>query len=138
MNIDIINGNANFLFDSDGVMIVTSITNGGAVVRGELIYDGKNTVILNRNNKNFYAFKNIAPVIREKIKNSEYVTIIEQNNDEMYSYDVIVHLVADLGIDDDWQEYQEKVAQELQSKLTDEEMEELLTQSKELLDALEK
>ena len=44
---------------------------------------------------------------------------IKQNNDEMYSYDVIVHLVADLGIDDDWQEYQEKVAQELQSKLTE-------------------
>ena len=43
MAVDIVYKNANFLFDRDGVMIVTSIENAGIVIRGELIYDGKNT-----------------------------------------------------------------------------------------------
>ena len=58
MAVDIVYKNANFLFDRDGVMIVTSIENAGIVIRGELIYDGKNTAVLNRNNKEFFGLKN--------------------------------------------------------------------------------
>ena len=73
MAVDIVYKNANFLFDRDGVMIVTSIENAGIVIRGELIYDGKNTAVLNRNNKEFFGLKNIAPMVREKLKKSELI-----------------------------------------------------------------
>lgn len=138
MAVDIVYKNANFLFDRDGVMIVTSIENAGIVIRGELIYDGKNTAVLNRNNKEFFGLKNIAPMVREKLKKSEYVTIIEQNNKELYSYDVVVHFVLDLGLPDDWNEYQEKVTKDLQAKLSPEELQNLSEQSEYLLKELSK
>ncbi len=138
MAVDIIYKNANFLFDRDGVMIVTSIEDAGIIIRGELIYDGKNTVVLNRNNKEFFGFKNIAPIVREKLKNSDYVTIIEQNNKELYSYDVVVHMVPDLGLPDDWNEYQEEVVKDLQAKFSPEELQKLSDQSEYLLKELSK
>ena len=77
-------------------------------------------------------------MVREKLKKSEYVTIIEQNNKELYSYDVVVHFVPDLGLPDDWNEYQEKVTKDLQAKFSPEELQNLSEQSEYLLKELSK
>ena len=43
--------NAIFAKDDEGVMILTDITDMPPIVRGEAVYDGKNTIVINRNNK---------------------------------------------------------------------------------------
>lgn len=75
---DIINKNAQFIFDDKGVIILTDIVSTDNVKVGELVYDGKNSAILNRNNKDYYLLQNIAPCFREKLKTADKVTIIEE------------------------------------------------------------
>lgn len=77
MQVKVIEKNAVFVFDKQGVIIITDIEKKGNIVIGELVYDGKNVAILNRNNREFFSLKNIAPIMREKVKQSKYVTIIE-------------------------------------------------------------
>ena len=103
MKIDLIEKNAVFLFDKEGVIVITDIKKNEDVVMGELLYDGKNVAILNRNDKEFFALKNIAPLIREKIKQSKFVTVIEKDKDNIYSYQIEVHLKDDFGFVDDFE-----------------------------------
>ncbi len=133
MQVKLIEKNAVFLFDNEGVIILTDVEKNGNVVIAELFYDGKNVAILNRNNRDFFSFKNIAPLIREKIKHSKYVTIIEKNTDDIYSYKVEVHLKDDLGFKDDFNEYAERVIAILKEKMTPEEFENFLQKSEKFI-----
>lgn len=137
MLVNLTDKNAVFLFDEEGVMIVTDIVKDNFVTMGELIYDGKNVAILNRNNKDFYKLKNIAPLIREKIKQAENVTIIEKENDNIYSYQVRVRLKDDLGFEDDFEEVAQQVLSDLQSKLSHEDFEKFLNESAKLIEGME-
>lgn len=133
MEVNLIQKNSSFLFDKEGVIILTDIEKTDVVVRGELIYDGKNVAILNRNNKDFFVLKNIAPLIREKIKQAQYVTIIERDQNTIYSYQVEVHLKDDLGFEDDFEEFAEKVMSEIQKKLSVEDFEKFLSEAEKFI-----
>ena len=135
MQVEVIEKNALFVFDKKGVIIITDIEKNGHIVIGEFVYDGKNVAILNRNNREFFALKNIAPMIREKIKQSEYVTIIEKDKekDDVYSYQVEVHLKDDLGFEDTFDEYAQTVIAELREKLSPEEFEEFIKESEKFI-----
>ena len=65
----------------DGIIKIEM--NADHVFRGEIVYDGRNQIILNRNDKQFYLLSKIAPIIRKKILKSRYVTIAEEFNDEI-------------------------------------------------------
>lgn len=133
MQVKLIEKNAVFMFDKEGVIILTDIEKSGNIVVGELLYDGKNIAILNRNNKEFFSLKNIAPLIREKIKHSKSVTIVEKDKDNVYSYQVEVHLKDDLGFEDNFNEYAEKVISELKEKMTPEEFEEFMRETENFM-----
>lgn len=136
MQVSLIEKNATFLFDEEGVIIVTDIEKTGLVNIGELVYDGKNVAVLNRNNKDFFALKNIAPLFRDKIKKSKDVTIIERDKDDIYSYKVVVSLKDDLGFEDDFDVFANKVMSELKEKMTPEQYDEFLKESEKFIESL--
>ena len=129
MQVKVIEKNAVFVFDKQGVIIITDIEKKGNIVIGELVYDGKNVAILNRNNREFFSLKNIAPIMREKVKQSKYVTVIEKDNDDIYSYKVEVHLKDDLGFEDDFDEFAQRVVSELKEKMTPEDFDDFVKAS---------
>ena len=138
MKINLIKKNAVFLFDEEGVIIITDIQKDREVVMAELLYDGKNVAILNRNNKEFFCLKNIAPIIREKIKQSKDVTIIEQDKVDIYSYLVEIHLKDDLGFEDDFDKYAQNIIAELKEKMMPQDFETFLEESEKLVQEIEK
>ncbi len=125
-----------FLFDENGVIVITDIV-GEKVMRAEFVYDGKNCALLRRDNET-YALHNIAPLIREKIKDGNYVTLVEKNGDDIRSYDVRVRMVDDLGIEDNWDTYADQTIKKLKQTLTKEEFEKFMTASEKMLQELEK
>lgn len=137
MQVDLIEKNAVFLFDKDGVIIITDIEKNKDVVMAELLYDGKNVAILNRNNKEFFCLKNIAPIIREKIKQSKNVTIVEKNKEDIYSYQVDIHLKNDFGFEDDFDKCAQKVIEELKEKMTPEDFRTFLKESEKFVQEIE-
>ena len=138
MQVKLIEKNAMFLFDKQGVIIITDIEKDRNATLAEFFYDGKNVAILNRNNKEFFSFKNIAPLIRERIKESKYVTIIEKDKDDIYSYQVEVHLKDDLGFEDDFEEYAQKVVSKLKEKMSPEDFEKLVLDSEKFIQEVSK
>ena len=133
MQVELIEKNASFLFDDEGIIVVTDIKKNENVTTGELIYDGKNVAILIRNNKEFFSFKNIAPFIRNKLKQCGFITIIEEDKGDIYSYQVEVHLKDDLGFADDFDEYATKVLSELKEKMTPNEFEGFLREAEKFI-----
>lgn len=137
MQVNLTEKNATFLFDKEGIIIVTDIKKTDFVVMGELIYDGRNVAILNRNNKSFYTLKNIAPLFRAKLKQAKDVTIVEQDKNSIYSYKVAVNLKEDLGFEDNFDVFAEKVMTELQQKMTPEQFEQFLNESEKYARSME-
>ena len=123
--------NAMFMTDEEGVIIVTDIKPDSKVECAEFIYDGKNTAVLNRNNECCYVLKNISPIIREKIKQGEYVTIMEQDEHNKQAYETVVH-ITDFGLDDDWHLYAKEVLGLLHSKLSPQEYLSLMDAAEEM------
>ena len=138
MQIKLVEKNAVFVFDRKGVIILTDIIKSENILVGELIYDGKNVAILNKDNKDFFCLKNIAPLIREKIKQSKYVTIVEKDGDDIYSYQVEVHLKNDLGFEDDFDKYAQEVISKVKEKMTPEEFDEFLRESEKFIKSISK
>ena len=137
MQVNLTEKNATFLFDKEGIIIVTDIEKTDFVVMSELIYDGRNVAILNRNNKSFYTLKNIAPLFRAKLKQAKDVTIVEQDKNSIYSYKVAVNLKEDLGFEDNFDVFAEKVMTELQQKMTPEQFEQFLNESEKYARSME-
>ena len=129
MEVNLIEKNAHFLFDKEGVIILTDVEKTDMLIIGELIYDGKNVAILNRNNKDFFALKNIAPVIREKLKQSKYVTIVEKEKSDIYSYQVEVHMQDDLGFEDTFDEFADNMISEIEKKLSPDDFKKFLDEA---------
>ena len=67
--------------------------------------------------------------MREKVKQSKYVTVIEKDNDNIYSYKVEVHLKDDLGFEDDFDEFAQRVVSELKEKMTPEDFDDFVKAS---------
>lgn len=108
---------ASFFFDKIGVIVKIEM-NADYVFRGELVYDGRNQIIFNRNDEKFYLLTHIAPVIRRKIMKSKYVTVAEEFDEEInQAYDIAVHLVDKIPGDDNYMEQMEKYVAELEAKL---------------------
>jgi len=137
MQVNLIEKECVFLFDKKGVIIITDIEKISDVIMAELIYDGKNVAILNRNNREFFVLKNIAPLIREKIKQSKFVTIIEKDKENMYSYQVEVHLKDNLGFEDNFEKFAQEVIEKIKEKMTLEEFEEFLRESQKFIQEAE-
>jgi len=136
---DYIIKNALFTKDEEGVIIITDIDNSNAVIRGEVVYDGKNAVILNRNNKEYYALKNIPPFIRDVLLNSKTVTIVERKDENgIYSYSVNVRMVDDLGIEDDWEEYSAEIMAKLEEQLTPQQLSDFMDEAKKIYENITK
>lgn len=108
---------ASFFFDKIGVIIKIEM-NADYVFRGELVYDGRNQIIFNRNDKKFFLLSRIAPVIRKKILKSRYVTIAEQFNDEItQAYDVSVRIVDEIPGADTYEEEMKQYIARLEKTL---------------------
>ncbi len=117
-DIKLIEKSALFIGDEEGILVVVDIECDSKVTNAEIIYDGKNTVILNRDNKDYFALKNIPPSIREDIKSSEFVTVVEKLKGDIYSYEVSVRIVPDMGIPDDWDQCAFKIIEEMEKRLS--------------------
>ncbi len=131
--------NAIFAKDDEGVMILTDITNMPPIVRGEAVYDGKNVIVLNRNNQQYYALKNIPPYIRTALNKSDDVTIVEQKEkDDIYSYSVKIRKVEDMGIADEWEEYAKNMTETIKESMKPEEYEKFLSEAKQVYDVMSK
>ncbi|MBP5399963.1 MAG: hypothetical protein J6Y53_06100 [Alphaproteobacteria bacterium] len=131
--------NAIFTKDNEGVMILTDITDMPAIVSGEAVYDGKNAIVLNRNNQHYFVLKNIPPYIREALNKSEDVTIIEKRQKEdIYSYSVKIRKVDDMEIPDEWRRYSEQIMKNLKENLTAQEYENFLSEAKTIYDTMAK
>lgn len=118
--------NSIFIEDDEGIMVLTDIAENKDVVYGEFVYDGKNVGIYNRNNDKYFALQNIPPSMRNNIAKSSEITIIEKSGvDDISAYSIRVRMVDDIGIPDTWEEYSEKLTQELQKLLTEEEFKQL-------------
>jgi len=129
--------NAIFAKDDEGVMILTDISNMPPIVRGEAVYDGKNVIVLNRNNQHYYALKNIPPYIRDALKKSNDVTIVEQKEkDDIYSYSVKIRKVDDMGVADEWEKYSEQIMKNLKDNMTAQEYENFLSEAKTIYDTM--
>lgn len=116
---------ANFFFDKIGVIVKYEM-NADHVFRGELVYDGRNQIILNRNDKQFYLLSKIAPVIRKKILKSKYVTIAEEFNDEItQAYDISVRIVDEIPGADTYEEVMQKYVAKLEKTLGKEKLKDL-------------
>lgn len=136
---DYIAKNALFTKDEQGVIIITDINDDAVVTRGEVVYDGKNAVVFNRNNKEYYALKNIPPFIRDALNKSETVTIVEnKNGKDIYSYSVKVRLVDDLGIEDDWEEYSAKMMADLEKQLTPHQLSDFMNEAEKIYENMAK
>lgn len=108
---------ADFYFDKIGVIVKIEM-NADHVFRGEIVYDGRNQIIFNRNDEKFYLLTQIAPVIRHKILQSEYVTVAETFDDEInQAYDIKVRLVDEIPGEDNYMTEMEKYVAELEEKL---------------------
>ncbi len=108
---------ANFYFDKIGVIVKIEM-NADHVFRGEIVYDGRNQIIFNRNDEKFYLLTQIAPVIRRKILKSEYITVAETFDDEInQAYDIKVRLVDEIPGEDNYMTEMEKYVAELEEKL---------------------
>lgn len=116
---------AEFYFDKIGVIVKIEL-NEDYVFRGELVYDGRNQIIFNRNDKKFYLLAQIAPMIRKRILKSQYVTIAEHFNDEIkQAYDISVRLVDKIPGEDNYIEEMKKYVEQLKEELGDEKFNEL-------------
>lgn len=116
---------AEFYFDKIGVIVKIEL-NEDYVFRGEIVYDGRNQVIFNRNDKKFYLLTHIAPMIRKKILKSKHVTIAEYFNDEiMQAYDISVRVVDEIPGEDNYMEEVQKYIEELKTQVGDEKFNEM-------------
>lgn len=108
---------ANFYFDKIGVIVKIEM-NADHVFRGELIYDGRNQVILNRNDKEYYLLSSIAPIIRRRILKSQYVTVAETFDDEInQAYDIAVRIVEEIPGEDTYMEKMEQYVAKLEAEI---------------------
>lgn len=136
---DYIEKNALFTKDEQGVIIITDINDGAVVIRGEVVYDGRNAVILNRNNKEYYALKNIPPFIRDALLKSETVTIVERRGEnDIYSYSVKIRKIDDLGIKDEWEEYSNKIMTNLEEQLTPQQLSDFMNEAEKIYENITK
>jgi len=129
--------NANFWIDSRGVLIFTDIEKSEEVSKAEVVYDGKNAVLLNKNDKEFYVLKNIAPRLRQKLASAKSVIVVEQNKGGMYSYEVVLRKVDDLGVEDDWDQYAKEVYAKLKEKMSPEDFAQFTKEAEGFLDKVE-
>lgn len=125
MNIE--NTNSIVIEDDEGIIIITDIFETNDMLVGEFVYDGKNVGVYNRNNDKYYTIQNIPPSIRDRLVNSEEVTIIEKSTDDISAYSVKVRIVEDMGISDKWDVYSKNLISDLQDVLTKEEYEQIVT-----------
>lgn len=120
---------AEFYFDKIGVIIKIEL-NDEHVFRGELVYDGRNQIIFNRNNKKFFLLSQIAPIIRKRILKSEHVTIAEHFNDEIVqAYDICVRLTDEIPGEDNYMAEMQKYIEKLKAEMGDEKFNELKKQA---------
>lgn len=116
---------ASFFFDKIGVIVKIEM-NADHVFRGELVYDGRNQIIFNRNDKMFYLLTKIAPIIRKRIMKSKYVTIAEEFNDEItQAYDISVRIVDNIPGEDTYDVEMQEYIERLEERLGKDKVEEM-------------
>ena len=114
--------NALYVADDEGIMVITDIKNKPDIVYGELIYDGGNVAILNRNNDDLFVLPNISPDLRKTIADASEIVIVEHRDEEdVYAYSVEVKLVESMNLPDDWDKFANEVIADLKNNLSPEE-----------------
>lgn len=127
---------ANFFFDKIGVIVKIEM-NADHVFRGELVYDGRNQIIFNRNDKQFYLLTKIAPVVRRRIMKSKYVTIAEEFNDEIVqAYDISVRIVDNIPGEDTYDVEMQEYLEQLEEKIGKDKVDEMRRQAIHSFDQL--
>lgn len=110
-----------YVADDEGIMVITDIDNKSDIVYGELIYDGGNVAILNRNNEDLFVLPNISPDLRQTVANASEIVIIEHRDaEDVYAYSVEVKSVESMNLPDDWDEYANEIITDLKNNLSPE------------------
>lgn len=116
-----------FVADDEGVLILTDIADKPDITFGEVVYDGKNVAVLNRDNQEYYVLENIQPELRDEMLHASEVTVVERRgNDDLYAYSLRVRAVKDMGLDDHWDEHAEKITEELRKNLSESDFTEVI------------
>ncbi len=112
----------------DGPVIVLDIDEK-MVTSATLSYDGRNCMILVRNNQKAFLLTNILPTIRKKLLNAEKVIIVEQpeaNIEPRYIYAVEVDRVDEIPYPDNYIEDAKACMDNLRGELGEEKFDEFM------------
>jgi len=99
----------------------------GPIFDADFMYDGRNCAILTRNNKKAFLLTNIVPDARKILSKLPKIVIIERTKGEVSNvYEVDVRHVENIPYPDNFQEYVDKMLDELKAELGEDEFNELM------------
>ena len=89
------------ILENNGVIGINMQLKDEPVDTVALVYDGRNSAILIRNDKKAYILTNLIHEVRDKIANSKEVLIIESDGEEVVnSYTCVVNMVPEIPVED--------------------------------------
>ena len=85
------------ILENNGVIGINMQLKDEPIDTAALVYDGRNSAILIRNDKKAYILTNLIHEVRDKIANSKEVLIIESDGEEVVnSYTCVVNMVPEI------------------------------------------
>lgn len=89
------------ILENNGVIGINMQLKDEPIDTAALVYDGRNSAILIRNDKKAYILTNLIHEVRDKIANSKEVLIIESDGKEVVnSYTCVVNMVSEIPVED--------------------------------------
>ena len=89
------------ILENNGVIGINMQLKDEPIDTATLVYDGRNSAILIRNEKKAYILTNLVSEVRDKIANSKEILIIESDGEEVVnSYTCGVSIVPEIPIED--------------------------------------
>ncbi len=117
-----------FLINKGEIAIAVDIDEG-AVTSADLSYDGRDCMVLVRNNKKAFLLTNILTPIREKLKKLDSVLILERRGEKheiMNAYVVEINHVDEVPYPDNFAAQAQEYVEKLRAELGDAEFAELM------------
>lgn len=89
------------ILENNGVIGINMQLKDEPIDTAALVYDGRNSAILIRNDKKAYILTNLIHEVRDKIANSKEVLMIESDGKEVVnSYTCVVNMVPEIPVED--------------------------------------
>lgn len=113
---------------------ISYISDGSKITSATLAYDGRNCMILKRNNKKILLFTQIPQISRDDIARVNDIIFIETNdkNEVLDCYEVPITWVDEIPFPDDYEKTINGILDEAKIKMGDENFEKLMTELEKL------